>query len=46
MDIPQKAVMFDGSVKYNVGFGDDGKGEKTEEQIKEAIRVAQRKRFC
>ncbi len=44
--IPQKAVMFDGSVKYNVGFGDDGKGEKTEEQIKEAIRVAQRKRFC
>jgi ATP-binding cassette subfamily B protein len=43
--IPQKAVMFDGSVKYNVGYGDNGKGEKSEEQIKEAIRVAQGKDF-
>lgn len=40
--IPQKAVMFDGSVKYNVSFGDNGKGEKTEEQIKKAVEVAQR----
>ena len=34
--------MFDGSVKYNVSFGDNGKGEKTEEQIKKAVEVAQR----
>jgi ATP-binding cassette subfamily B protein len=43
--IPQKAVIFDGSVKYNVAFGENGKGEKTEEQIKEAVRVAQGKDF-
>lgn len=43
--VPQKAVMFNGSVKYNVSYGDNGKGEKTEEQIKKAIEVAQGKDF-
>jgi len=43
--IPQKAVMFDGSVNYNVAYGDNGKGKKTEEQIKDAIRIAQAKDF-
>ncbi|MDE6284311.1 MAG: ABC transporter ATP-binding protein/permease [Bacilli bacterium] len=42
--IPQKAVMFSGSVKFNVGFGEP-KQEITEEKIKEAIKVAQGKDF-
>ena len=43
--VPQKAVMFDGTVKSNVGYGDNGKGEISEEKIKEAIEVAQGKEF-
>lgn len=43
--IPQKAVMFDGTVASNIAYGDNGKGEKTEEQIKEAVRVAQGAEF-
>ena len=43
--VPQKAVMFDGTVKSNVAYGDNGKGEKSEEKIKEAIRVAQATEF-
>ena len=43
--IPQKAVMFNGTVSSNIAYGDNGKGEKTEEAIKEAIRVAQGKEF-
>ena len=43
--VPQKAVMFDGTVKSNVSYGDNGKGEKSEEKIKEAIRVAQATEF-
>ncbi len=43
--VPQKAVMFDGTVKSNVVYGDNGKGEKSEEKIKEAIRVAQATEF-
>ena len=39
--IPQKAVMFDGSVNYNVAYGENGKGKKSEEIIKNAIKVAQ-----
>lgn len=42
--IPQKAVMFNGSVNYNVGFG-DSKTEVNEEKIKEAIKIAQGKDF-
>lgn len=42
--VPQKAVMFDGTVKSNIMFGDNGK-EKTEDVIKDAIRVAQAEEF-
>ena len=37
--------MFDGTVKSNVGYGDNGKGEISEEKIKQAIEVAQGKDF-
>lgn len=42
--VPQKAVIFDGSVSFNVGYGENGK-KKSEKQIKEAIRVAQGEEF-
>ena len=43
--VPQKAVMFNGSVKYNVAYGDNGKGKASLDKIKEAVRVAQAKDF-
>ena len=43
--IPQKAVMFDGTVNTNVAYGDNGKGKITEKKVKEAIRVAQGTEF-
>ena len=39
--IPQTAVMFTGSVEYNISYGDNGKEKPNLEKIKEAIRVAQ-----
>ena len=42
--IPQKAVMFAGTVNYNISYGDNGK-EITEEKIKEAAKVAQANEF-
>ena len=39
--VPQKAVMFNGSVTENVSYGDNGKGAITKEQVKEAIKIAQ-----
>ena len=39
--VPQKAVMFTGTVNSNVGYGDNGKASPTKEKIKEAIEVAQ-----
>lgn len=43
--IPQKAVMFNGTVTSNVSYGENGKGTKSENIIKEAIRVAQATEF-
>ena len=43
--VPQKAVIFDGSVSYNVGYGENGKQNISEQKIKEAIEVAQAKEF-
>ena len=43
--IPQKAVMFNGTVSSNVAYGDNGKGEISKEKIKEAINVAQATEF-
>ncbi len=42
--IPQKAVMFDGTVESNVAYG-DSKNKKTKEDILKAIEVAQAKEF-
>ena len=42
--VPQKAVMFSGTVKSNVSYGDSGK-EKTDKLIQEAIKVAQAEEF-
>ncbi|MCI8778115.1 MAG: ABC transporter ATP-binding protein [Bacilli bacterium] len=39
--VPQKAVMFTGSISENVSYGDNGKEKATLEQIKKAIDVAQ-----
>ena len=43
--IPQTAVMFTGSVKENVSYGDNGREKPSIEKIKEAIKVAQAKEF-
>lgn len=43
--VPQKAVMFNGTVSSNITYGDNGKGDITEEKVKKAIEVAQGKDF-
>lgn len=43
--VPQKAVMFNGTVHSNVAYGDNGKDNITEEKVKEAVRVAQASEF-
>lgn len=43
--VPQKAVMFTGSVIDNIAYGDNGKGNIGEDKVKEAIRIAQGKDF-
>ncbi len=42
--IPQKAVIFNGSVDFNVSYGKSS-NKKTESDIKTAIKVAQAKEF-
>lgn len=39
--VPQKAVMFTGSIKENVAYGSNGLKKVRDEEIKEAIKVAQ-----
>ena len=43
--VPQKAVMFNGTVSTNVAYGDNGRGKKSEKIIKQAIKIAQAKSF-
>ena len=43
--IPQTAVMFTGTVEENVSYGDNGKEKPSLEKVKEAIKVAQGKKF-
>ena len=43
--IPQKAIMFDGTVSSNVGYGYNGKAKPSKKQIKKAIEVAQGAEF-
>ncbi len=39
--VPQRAVLFTGTVRSNVNFGDNGKAPGTEEEIKRAVEIAQ-----
>ena len=43
--VPQKAVMFAGTVNYNISYGDNGKEEINQEKIKEAATIAQADEF-
>ena len=43
--VPQKAVMFNGTVNSNIAYGDNGKGKITDKKIREAAQVAQAKEF-
>jgi len=43
--VPQKAVMFTGSVEHNVSYGDNGKGDISLDKVKDAIKVAQGEEF-
>ena len=43
--IPQKSVLFSGTVASNVAYGDSARGQATEQDIEKAIRVAQGKDF-
>ena len=43
--VPQKAVMFTGSVEENVSYGKNGKEKITIDKVKEAVNVAQGKEF-
>jgi len=39
--VPQKAVLFKGSVSSNVAFGENGRGSYSADDVKEAIAIAQ-----
>ena len=43
--VPQRAVIFDGSVKMNIRFGNNGKAKSSDEDIRQATRVAQAEHF-
>ncbi|WP_306008723.1 ABC transporter ATP-binding protein [Bacillus sp. MMSF_3353] len=43
--VSQKAVLFSGTVKSNVAYGDNGQISSTDEDIKKAVEIAQGKEF-
>lgn len=43
--VPQKAVIFNGTINENVSYGENGQEKITKEKIKEAIKVAQAEEF-
>ncbi|GGE64052.1 ABC transporter ATP-binding protein [Priestia taiwanensis] len=43
--VSQKAVLFSGTVKSNVTYGDNGEAQSTDEGIKKAVEIAQGKEF-
>lgn len=43
--VPQRAVMFSGTVSSNVAYGDNGKGPSTREDIRKAVEIAQSRDF-
>lgn len=43
--VPQKAVMFSGTVRSNVAFGENGKDSYSAEDVKKAVDIAQGTEF-
>ena len=43
--VSQKATLFSGTIASNVAFGDNGRGEFTEEDVKDAVPPAQAEEF-
>lgn len=43
--VPQRAVLFAGTIKSNLDFGDNGKGEKSDDVIVDASDIAQARTF-
>ena len=44
--VPQRAVLFGGTIRSNIAYGDNGKQEEyTDEEIWEALRIAQAEDF-
>jgi len=43
--VPQRAVMFKGSVRSNVGYGDNGREAASMSDIQKAVRIAQGTEF-
>ncbi len=43
--VPQKALLFAGTVNSNVAFGSNGKDEYTVEDVKRAVKIAQAQEF-
>lgn len=43
--VPQKAIMFRGSITENVSYGNNGKEKTSKNKIEEAVKVAQAEEF-
>ncbi|MDR0309730.1 MAG: ABC transporter ATP-binding protein/permease [Candidatus Methanoplasma sp.] len=43
--IPQKSVLFTGTIESNVAFGDNGSAPPTEDDVRDAVKIAQGKKF-
>lgn len=43
--VPQKAVIFKGTIESNVSYGDNGTNKKNIDEIKKAVKIAQGKNF-
>lgn len=43
--VPQKALLFSGTVNTNVAFGSNGKENYTEDDVKRAVKIAQASEF-
>ena len=43
--VPQKAVLFSGTIESNLKFGDNGKEELSEEDMENALTISQAKEF-
>jgi len=43
--VPQRAILFSGTIASNVGYGDNGKAKSADDMIKYAVEIAQGKEF-